>query len=104
MGQVRRVQVHRLLTADSVDQRLLEILSTKSDLFDQYARRSEIADSAPEARDTSPDGRQARLAQRIVAAEQARLAGLAPTESVAPSAKPEPVPDPSASGVLPARD
>ncbi|MEI8084273.1 MAG: DEAD/DEAH box helicase, partial [Actinomycetes bacterium] len=104
MGQVRRVQVHRLLTADSVDQRLLEILSTKSDLFDQYARRSEIADSAPEARDTSTDGGQARLAQRIVAAEQARLAGLAPTEPAATAPDPEPAPDPVAGEVLPAQD
>lgn len=29
MGQLRAVQVHRLLTVDSVDQRMLEILDTK---------------------------------------------------------------------------
>jgi hypothetical protein len=37
MGQVRTVDVHRLLTDDSVDQRMLEILATKAALFDEYA-------------------------------------------------------------------
>jgi hypothetical protein len=37
MGQVRRVDVHRLLTEDSVDQRMLEILRVKADEFNEYA-------------------------------------------------------------------
>ncbi|MFJ6568280.1 DEAD/DEAH box helicase [Streptomyces sp. NPDC091292] len=70
MGQVRPVQVHRLLAADSVDQRMLDILENKARLFDAYARRSEVADAAPEAVDIS-DG---NLARRIVEEEQLRLA------------------------------
>ncbi|TWF73826.1 helicase-like protein [Kitasatospora viridis] len=72
MGQVRRVQVHRLLAADSVDQRVLEILRAKDRLFDQYARRSEVAESVPEAVDVSEHA----LAVRIVEEEQLRLAAV----------------------------
>jgi SNF2 family DNA or RNA helicase len=70
MGQVRTVQVHRLLVADSVDQRLLEILDLKARLFDEYARRSDVAASSPEAVDLS----EVDLARRVVELEQERLA------------------------------
>ncbi|MFD8752903.1 DEAD/DEAH box helicase [Kitasatospora sp. NPDC059577] len=72
MGQVRRVQVHRLLAVDSVDQRMLEILRVKEHLFDEYARRSDVAESTPEAVDVSEHS----LAVRIVEEEQLRLAAL----------------------------
>jgi superfamily II DNA or RNA helicase len=72
MGQIRRVQVHRLLVADSVDQRMLEILEAKKGLFDAYARRSDTAESIPGAVDVSP----AALSRRIVDTERERL-GLA---------------------------
>jgi SNF2 family DNA or RNA helicase len=49
MGQVRVVNVCRLLTEDSVDQRILEILRAKEVLFDEYARRSELKDVSPDA-------------------------------------------------------
>ncbi|WP_328768883.1 DEAD/DEAH box helicase [Streptomyces sp. NBC_00286] len=70
MGQVRPVQVHRLLATDSVDDRLLRILENKSRLFDAYARRSDVAEATPDAVDVS-DG---TLARRIVEEEQQRLA------------------------------
>jgi superfamily II DNA or RNA helicase len=70
MGQVRPVQVHRLLVADSVDQRMLEILAEKIRVFDQYARRSDVAEASPEAIDIS----EAELARRVVEMEQERLA------------------------------
>ena len=70
MGQVRSVQVHRLLTADSVDQRMLEILDIKKRLFDDYARRSDIAEHAPGAVDIS----EVELARQVVAEEQERYA------------------------------
>ncbi|WP_329125864.1 DEAD/DEAH box helicase [Streptomyces sp. NBC_01465] len=73
MGQVRTVQVHRLLAADSVDQRMLELLADKTRLFDAYARRSDTADATPDAVDVS-DG---SLARRIVEEEQLRLAARA---------------------------
>ncbi|MFT9665949.1 DEAD/DEAH box helicase [Streptomyces rhizosphaericola] len=69
MGQVRTVQVHRLLAADSVDQRMVELLARKDRLFDAYARRSDLAEAAPDAVDVS-DG---DLARRIVEEEQRRL-------------------------------
>jgi len=71
MGQVRRVQVHRLLSPDSVDERMLSILQAKSALFDAYARRSDLAESTPEAVDVS----ERELARQIVEEEQRRLAG-----------------------------
>ncbi|MFB8122884.1 DEAD/DEAH box helicase [Streptomyces bacillaris] len=69
MGQVRTVQVHRLLVADSVDQRMVELLARKDRLFDAYARRSDLAEAAPDAVDVS-DG---DLARQIVEEEQQRL-------------------------------
>ncbi|MFI6725873.1 SNF2-related protein [Streptomyces sp. R-74717] len=69
MGQIRTVQVHRLLAADSVDERMLNILARKERLFDLYARRSDVAETTPDAMDVS-DG---ALARRIVEEEQLRL-------------------------------
>ncbi|MFI1045900.1 DEAD/DEAH box helicase [Streptomyces griseoruber] len=81
MGQVRPVQVHRLLVTDSVDDRLLRILAGKNRLFDAYARRSDTAESTPDAIDVSDDG----LARRIVEEEQRRLAGEAQKTTGVPS-------------------
>jgi hypothetical protein len=61
--------VHRLLIADSVDQALLEMLGSKSRLFDAYVRHSAIAEAAPGAVDVS----EVQLARAIVAQEQRRL-------------------------------
>nr|WP_033219624.1 DEAD/DEAH box helicase [Kitasatospora phosalacinea] len=70
MGQIRRVRVHRLLATDSLDRRLVELLRGKAELFDSYARRSDLAEAAPEAVDISDRA----LAVRIVEDEQLRLA------------------------------
>jgi superfamily II DNA or RNA helicase len=70
MGQVRRVDVHRLLCEDSVDQRVLELLAAKREAFDEYARRSDMANATPDAVGTSSE---AELQNSIVAAERARL-------------------------------
>ncbi|MFJ4848371.1 MULTISPECIES: DEAD/DEAH box helicase [unclassified Streptomyces] len=69
MGQLETVQVHRLLSEDSVDQRIIEMLARKNQLFADFARVSETADSAPEAFDITD----AELAREIVAAERERL-------------------------------
>ena len=53
MGQVRPVQVHRLLTENSVDEHMRVILSRKSALFAEYAKKSTIKDAAPEAVDAT---------------------------------------------------
>jgi superfamily II DNA or RNA helicase len=80
MGQVHTVQVHRLLIADSVDQRMLELLGSKAKLFDAYVRHSAIAEASPGAVDVS----EVQLARTIVAQEQRRLA-TAPVGPVEPS-------------------
>ncbi|TKV28738.1 DEAD/DEAH box helicase [Arthrobacter sp. NamB2] len=69
MGQLETVQVHRLLSEEGVDQRITEILARKQQLFDDFARVSETADSAPEAFDIS----EAELARDIIASERERL-------------------------------
>lgn len=70
MGQLRGVQVHRLLTTDSVDQRMVEILGEKQRIFDEYARGSEVAASSAEAVDVS----EKKLAAEVIDAEMERLA------------------------------
>ena len=79
MGQIRPVDVHRLLAEDSVDQRMLEILAGKATLFNEYVRRSDLKDASPDAVDVSgvhatrDVASQAELERRIVATEQRRL-------------------------------
>ncbi len=69
MGQLKSVQVRRLLSEEGVDPRVKESLARKRELFDVFARISETADSAPEAFDLS----EADLAREVIAAERARL-------------------------------
>lgn len=69
MGQLQRVQVHRLLSDEGVDQRIVEILAEKRRLFEDFARHSETASSAVEAYGVS----EAELARQIVAEERERL-------------------------------
>ncbi|WP_171053186.1 DEAD/DEAH box helicase [Streptomyces marianii] len=69
MGQVRPVQVHRLLATGGVDERVREMLERKTRLFDAYVRRSAVAEATPDAVDASD----AETARRIVEEEQARL-------------------------------
>jgi SNF2 family DNA or RNA helicase len=79
MGQVRRVDVHRLLCADSVDQRILELLHGKRLAFDEYARRSDMARATPDAVDVSDLAAAAKAAtpaelqRQIVDDERRRL-------------------------------
>lgn len=89
MGQLETVQVHRLLTDDAVDERITELLARKKALFDDYARESATADSAPEAVDVgaaaavaAAELTDAELARQVVAAEQARLAEASPASGV----------------------
>lgn len=69
MGQLETVQVHRLPSEEGVDQRITEILARKRELFDDFARISETAESAPEALDVS----EADLARDVIAVERERL-------------------------------
>ena len=66
---MRTVTVHRLLATGGVDERMVKMLQNKTRLFDAYARRSSVAESAPDAVDVSDTA----MARRIVEEEQARL-------------------------------
>ncbi|GAB2556426.1 DEAD/DEAH box helicase [Kribbella endophytica] len=82
MGQIRTVQVHRLLAKDTVDERIREVQENKRLLFDEYARQSEAKSLDPRAVDTlnhlTDDSRP--LQDRVVQAEQHRL-GITPEPS-----------------------
>ncbi len=79
MGQARPVAVHRLLAQDSVDERMLEVLGRKGALFDEYVRRSAIAQASADTIDVSTlpivEGvaAQAELERRIIEMERKRL-------------------------------
>ncbi|WP_420638574.1 DEAD/DEAH box helicase [Candidatus Poriferisocius sp.] len=79
MGQAQRVQVHRLLTENSVDERMLAILARKSKLFAEYVRQSAMKDAAPDAVDVTEDDRlftdagRAEQERRIIELERRRL-------------------------------
>lgn len=66
MGQTRSVMVHRLLAEDCVDERMVEILSTKQALFDTYARDSALKEGTSEATER-------RMMDDIIEAELARI-------------------------------
>lgn len=69
MGQLRTTTVHRLLLAETVDERIIELLQSKREIFRDYAATSEIAGRFAAASDpASPD-----VAVLLVTAEQARL-------------------------------
>lgn len=69
MGQVRTVEVHRLLTPDSVEEHLSKMLAQKRELFDAYARESVAAEENPEAMDVS----QQQLIAEVIAVERERI-------------------------------
>lgn len=69
MGQLQSVQVHRLLSEEGVDERVTQILARKREIFDEFARTSETASSAPEAFDVT----EAELTREVIAAERERL-------------------------------
>lgn len=76
MGQTRRVQVHRLLAKDGVDERIREVQEHKDLLFEHYARHSDAKSTGAMATATavaSLDDDSIPLEQRIIAAERSRL-------------------------------
>ena len=79
LGQARRVVVHRLLTENSVDERMLVTLAHKKKLFAEYVRDSAMKNAAPEAVDITDDEETTRVAtqaeqeRRIIELERRRL-------------------------------
>ena len=69
MGQINAVEVHRLLTPDSVEERLHHLLASKRELFNSYARDSVTAHTNPEAMDVTSQ----ELIKEVLEAERARV-------------------------------
>jgi SNF2 family DNA or RNA helicase len=69
MGQVHKVQVHRLILPESVDEQMLDMLARKQSEFDSYARDSDLADSVSDAKGASEES----IAKVIVLEERKRL-------------------------------
>jgi hypothetical protein len=78
MGQVRKVQVHRLILPESVDEQMLAMLARKQAQFDSYARDSDLANSASGAKDASEES----MAKIIVMEERKRLGIQASSDEV----------------------
>ncbi|CEA02522.1 RNA polymerase-associated protein RapA [Jeotgalicoccus saudimassiliensis] len=70
MGQSRNVVVYRLLTEDSIDVSILELLEEKSQLFNMYAKDSEVANIVQDQNEESEQS----LAKKVLKMEQERLA------------------------------
>ena len=66
MGQTRNVEVFRLLSDESVDERILEILKTKQEIFDKFADESVVAAEAEELTESA-------LSAQIIEEEKKRL-------------------------------
>ncbi|GEL26126.1 hypothetical protein PSU4_50800 [Pseudonocardia sulfidoxydans NBRC 16205] len=76
MGQIRPVQVHRILAKDSIDERIVEIQQGKTLPFDAFARRSEPKERDARAVDERPaalDDESLSEQQRALRAERFRL-------------------------------
>ncbi|HBV22907.1 MAG TPA: hypothetical protein DEB42_03855 [Jeotgalicoccus sp.] len=70
MGQSRNVVVYRLLTEDSIDVSMLEVLEEKSKLFNLYAKDSEVANIVQDQNEASEQS----LSKKVLELEQQRLA------------------------------
>ncbi|MTB25169.1 MAG: hypothetical protein F2922_04565 [Actinobacteria bacterium] len=66
---MRKVQVHRLILPESVDEQMLAMLARKQSEFDDYARDSDLANQASGAKDPSEES----MAKVIVMEERKRL-------------------------------
>ncbi|MBE6913087.1 MAG: RNA helicase [Ruminococcaceae bacterium] len=66
MGQTRNVEVFRLLSDESVDERILEILKNKQEIFDKFADESVVATEAEELTESA-------LSAQIIEEEKKRL-------------------------------
>ena len=78
MGQIRTVMVHRLLADNTVDERILELLREKQDVFDSFAEESATGSESIKAEKS--------ISAAIIEMEKARLEG---GEAPAPEADPE---------------
>lgn len=69
MGQVKSVQVHRLIIPEGIDELMQTMLAQKQNEFDLYARESDLANESSSAKDKSEES----LAKVFVIGERKRL-------------------------------
>jgi superfamily II DNA or RNA helicase len=69
MGQVKSVQVHRLIIPEGIDELMQTMLAQKQNEFDLYARESDLANESSSAKDKSEES----LAKVFVIEERKRL-------------------------------
>lgn len=79
MGQTSDVLVHRLLADDTIDERMLEILSKKQNEFDNFADESVMGDDQIKSQKTEESS--SSWVTKMVKEEQARLLSENPSES-----------------------
>ena len=81
MGQKRSVQVHRLLSDEGIDPRIVELLGEKTRIFDEYARESATKDADQDAVESG----EIAIEKQLMAEEKARVLGESPatTDSIA---------------------
>ncbi|MBA2283083.1 MAG: DEAD/DEAH box helicase [Acidimicrobiia bacterium] len=90
MGQVRRVQVHRLLLEDTVDQRMLAVLAGKQHLIEQFVLGSAVKDATPDSVDISDLQDVQKIvnetqAEALILASERRRLGIEEPASPAPA-------------------
>ena len=68
MGQTRNVQVFRLLWTDSVDERMVEILEQKEEVFENFADSSVIVKESVEI--------DKQICKNIIASEKERIKNI----------------------------
>ncbi|AOV07753.1 C-terminal helicase domain-containing protein [Sporosarcina ureilytica] len=73
MGQSRNVVVYRLLTENSIDASMLELLGQKAGLFDLYARESEVGSLALNEYE---DGDDESVKMKVLQLEKGRLKSM----------------------------
>ena len=61
MGQTQRVMVHRLISTDTVDERMRDLVEQKTVVFDDYARESSVKSASSAATDSSEQGMKKRI-------------------------------------------
>lgn len=72
MGQTRNVIVYRLLTEESIDETMMDILGHKTDIFNLDARDSDVAD-AYERRTTTSEVSESQAKNKVFEVEKKRL-------------------------------
>lgn len=72
MGQNRNVMVYRLLTKESVDETMMEIIHEKEDIFNTYANDSVVADAFMN-NDSDKEENEAVMKKKVFQIERDRL-------------------------------